>query len=119
MPAMKLSWILLILLLVFVAIFSVQNAEPMTVRLLSWEITMSAALVIQLAALLGALVGLTAGARSRRSRDQVEREAKPADRPMTEKQTSVPPTTQAPKMPAVSHPREVSHKAFESQVKPS
>lgn len=65
---MKLSWFFLILLLVFVAVFSVQNAAPMTVRFLAWETTMSAALVIQLAALLGGLVGLTAGAWSRRSR---------------------------------------------------
>lgn len=64
---MKLTWILVILLLVFVAIFSVQNAEPITVHFLPWKITMSAALVIQLAALLGALVGLAAGAASRRS----------------------------------------------------
>ena len=59
---MKLSWILVILLLIFVAVFSVQNAESITVRFLAWEITMSAALVIQLAALLGGLVGLSAGA---------------------------------------------------------
>jgi uncharacterized integral membrane protein len=64
---MKLTWILVILLLVFVAIFSVQNAGPITVHILAWEITMSAALVIQLAALLGALVGLATGAASRRS----------------------------------------------------
>jgi uncharacterized integral membrane protein len=63
---MKLTWILVILLLVFVAIFSVQNAAPITVYFLPWEITMSAALVIQLAALLGALVGLATGAASRR-----------------------------------------------------
>jgi uncharacterized integral membrane protein len=58
---MKLSWIFVILLLVFVAVFSVQNAAVVTVRFLVWEITLSAALVIQLAALLGALVGLTVG----------------------------------------------------------
>jgi len=65
---MKLSWFFLIVLLVFVAVFSVQNAEPITVHFMVWEITMSAALVIQLAALLGGLVGLTAGAWSRRAR---------------------------------------------------
>jgi|GEM_PF-1684506 Uncharacterized integral membrane protein len=64
---MKLSWILVILLLVLVAVFSVQNAAPITVHFLRWQITMSAALVIQLAALLGGLVGLTVGAMSRRS----------------------------------------------------
>ena len=64
---MKFTWITVILLLVFVAIFSVQNAEPITVHFLSWEIAMSAALVIQLAALIGGLVGLAVGATSRRA----------------------------------------------------
>ncbi len=63
---MKLSWIFVILLLVVVAIFSVQNADAVTVRFLRWEVTMSAALVIQIAALLGAVVGLAVGAFSRR-----------------------------------------------------
>ncbi|MEY4941507.1 MAG: hypothetical protein RIQ93_3242 [Verrucomicrobiota bacterium] len=63
---MKRSWILIVLLLVFVAIFSVQNADVITVRFLAWNITMSAALVIQLAALVGGLVGLAAGVRSQR-----------------------------------------------------
>lgn len=63
---MKFTWILVILLLVLVAIFSVQNAEPVTVYFLRWDVTMSAALVIQLAALLGGLVGLAVGAMSRR-----------------------------------------------------
>jgi uncharacterized integral membrane protein len=67
---MKLSWIFLILLLVFVAVFSVQNADPITVRFLGGEFSMSAALVIQLSALLGGLVGLTAGAWSRHARDR-------------------------------------------------
>lgn len=65
---MKLSWVFLILLLIFVAVFSVQNAEPITVRFLAWQVTMSAALVIQLAALMGGLVGLTARAWSKRTR---------------------------------------------------
>lgn len=68
---MRLTWLFVILLLVFVAVFSVQNAAPITVSFLTWEITMSAALVIQLAALLGALVGLAAGAMSRRPRVSV------------------------------------------------
>jgi uncharacterized integral membrane protein len=80
---MKLSWVLPILLLVFVAVFSVQNAEPITVRFLAWQATLSAALVIQLAALLGGLVGLTAGAWSRRARRQGE----PAGSPTTPQPT--------------------------------
>lgn len=71
---MKLSWVLLILLLVFVAVFSVQNAEPITVRFLAWQISMSAALVIQLAALLGGLVGLTASFWSRHTRTKAPAE---------------------------------------------
>ena len=63
---MKASWIFVILLLLFVAVFSIQNASVITVRFIVWEATMSAALVIQLAALLGALVGLSVGAFSRR-----------------------------------------------------
>ncbi len=63
---MKASWFFVIFLLILVAVFSVQNAEVMTVRFLLWEVTLSAALVIQLAAVLGALVGLIVGARSRR-----------------------------------------------------
>lgn len=64
---MKLSWVFVILLLIFVAVFSVQNAEPITVHFFTWQIQMSAALVIQLAALLGGLVGLAFGAWSRRA----------------------------------------------------
>lgn len=64
---MKLSWFLVILLLVLVAVFSVQNAEPITVKFVAWQVSISAALVIQLAALLGALVGLTIGAWPRRA----------------------------------------------------
>lgn len=80
---MKLSWIFVILLLVVVAIFSVQNADAVTVRFLRWEITMSAALVIQIAALLGGLVGLAVGVRSgrisRKERSESVRTV-PADR---------------------------------------
>lgn len=69
----------MILLLVFVAVFSVQNAEPITVRFVVWEITMSAALVIQLAALIGALVGLAAGAASRRATTPASHSPTPAE----------------------------------------
>jgi uncharacterized integral membrane protein len=65
---MKVSWILVILLLVVVAIFSVQNAGVVAVRFLGWGTTVSAALVIQLAALLGALAGLAIGVCLRRRR---------------------------------------------------
>jgi uncharacterized integral membrane protein len=77
---MKLSWFFVILLLVFVAVFSVQNADVISVQFLTWQIQMSAALVIQLAALLGALVGLAFGTWSRRSPRPVEkpRETPPA-----------------------------------------
>lgn len=77
---MKLSWLFVILLLILVAIFSVQNAAPITVHFFQLQITMSAALVIQLAALLGALVGLTVGALSRRPQKQLPA---PASTPVT------------------------------------
>ncbi|MGH7945617.1 MAG: LapA family protein [Opitutaceae bacterium] len=72
---MKLSWLFVILLLIFVAVFSVQNAGVITVHFLSWQIQISAALVIQLAALLGGLVGLAFGAWSRRTPRPVEKTA--------------------------------------------
>lgn len=75
---MKLSWLFVIVLLVLVAIFSVQNAEPMTVRFVTWQFSMSAALVIQLAAVLGALVGLVCGAYSRRGNRASRRAVPPA-----------------------------------------
>jgi uncharacterized integral membrane protein len=80
---MKLSWLFLILLLVFVAVFSVQNAEPITVHFLPWQITMSAALVIQLAALLGGLVGLMAGVWSNRSKRATTDPIHPEPTPLT------------------------------------
>jgi uncharacterized integral membrane protein len=89
---MKLTLITVILLLVFVAVFSVQNAEPITVYFLSWGITMSAALVIQLAALIGALVGLAAGAASRRSNALSNHSAPAEPARLTQVTTDVPPT---------------------------
>jgi uncharacterized integral membrane protein len=63
---MKLSWLFVILLLLLVSLFSVQNAELITVRFMIWQFQMSAALVIQIAAVLGAMVGLLVGAFSGR-----------------------------------------------------
>lgn len=91
---MKLSWILVIVLLVIVAVFSVQNAEPMTVRFFGWEITMSAALVILLAALAGALVGLIVGATSRRPRPPAEPQWQP--KPLPEPEPEPRPTSLSP-----------------------
>lgn len=89
---MKLSWFFVILLLVFVAIFSVQNAEPISVHFLAWQIQMSAALVIQLAALLGGLVGLAFGAWSRRSPRSI---SKPPETPVVSTSRSPTPANTA------------------------
>jgi len=86
---MKLSWLFVILLLLLVSLFSVQNAELMTVRFMVWQFQMSAALVIQIAAVLGALVGLLVGVFSRRKSrhaghaetDPVRPERNPSARP--------------------------------------
>jgi uncharacterized integral membrane protein len=63
---MKASWIFVISMLVLVAIFSAQNTGLIGVRFLGWGTTMSTALIIQLAALLGAFVGLAVGVWLRR-----------------------------------------------------
>ena len=60
-------WIALILLLA-VAVFSVQNAQAVTVRFLAWHFAISEALVILLAGVLGLIAGLVMGARSGRRR---------------------------------------------------
>jgi uncharacterized integral membrane protein len=75
---MKLSWLFVILLLLLVSLFSVQNAELITVRFMVWQFQMSAALVIQIAAVVGAMVGLLVGAFSgRKSRHAGQRESYP------------------------------------------
>lgn len=78
---MKLSWMLVMLLLAFVAVFSVQNADVVTVRFLLWQFSLSTALVIQLAALLGAFVGLIIGALSGREARKSARPAAEANDP--------------------------------------
>lgn len=70
---MKISWIITLLLLATVAIFSVQNASVITVRFLTWEIAMSAALVILIPTLVGVLMGVSIGYwTGRRSRQRKE-----------------------------------------------
>jgi uncharacterized integral membrane protein len=59
---MKLRFGLAIVLLTFVAIFSVQNAEVVEVRLLFWTISMSRALLLFFAVVLGALLCWLSGA---------------------------------------------------------
>lgn len=61
---MNLKTIFVLFLMVVVALFSVQNAETITVRFLHWQFAMSQALVIILSAFCGALVGLAVGALS-------------------------------------------------------
>ena len=58
---MNLKTIFVLFLMVVVALFSVQNAETITVRFLHWQFAMSQALVIMLSAFCGALVGLAIG----------------------------------------------------------
>jgi len=58
---MKVKTILVLLLMILVALFSVQNAEVITVRFLHWQFALSQALVILLASFCGALAGLLIG----------------------------------------------------------
>lgn len=64
-------WSVLLLLLA-VVVFSVQNAQPATLRFLVWHFELSQALVIMLAAVLGIVVGAIAGASTRRRRPSAE-----------------------------------------------
>ena len=59
---MKLKLLLALLVMLTVALFSVQNAEVITVRFLHWSFALSQALVILLSAFCGALAGLIIGA---------------------------------------------------------
>lgn len=63
---MKFKTIILLILMLLVALFSVQNAAVITVRFLVWEFALSQALVILVAASCGAVFGLVAGAMSGR-----------------------------------------------------
>ena len=72
---MSIKLLLVLLLMLVVALFSVQNAETMTVRFLYWQFAMSQALVIMLAAICGALAGAIVGAVM--AREKPERPAAP------------------------------------------
>jgi uncharacterized integral membrane protein len=54
---MNIKLLFVLFLMLLVALFSVQNAETITVRFLYWQFAMSQALVIMLAAICGALAG--------------------------------------------------------------
>lgn len=88
---MKLSWIFTLCLVFIVTVFSVQNARPIEVRLLFWELSISSALVIMLAALLGGLVGLAFGLHSRSApapdSANVKRKSDPETLPFTRETT--------------------------------
>ncbi|MDI1334958.1 MAG: LapA family protein [Lacunisphaera sp.] len=75
---MKLKTILILVLMVLVAVFSVQNTAVITVRFFVWQFVLSQALVILLAAICGAVAGLAIGAWSR-----PRREPRPALAPTT------------------------------------
>lgn len=58
---MKFKTLLTLILLTLVAIFSVQNSEPISVRFLGWHFAWSQALVILVAAFAGVLLGVLIG----------------------------------------------------------
>jgi putative membrane protein len=62
---MRFKTILALLMMMLVTLFSVQNAEVITVRFLHWQFTLSLALVIMVATFSGVLFGLVIGALSR------------------------------------------------------
>lgn len=80
---MRISLLLALVLMMLVAVFSVQNAGVITVRFLTWRFEMSQALVILLAAFSGALFGLMVGALTRRRPASEPRAPNPAGQPGT------------------------------------
>lgn len=58
---MKAKFIGVIILLVFLVIFAVQNAQPLIVKFLLWEINTSAVLSIFISFLVGFLMGWIIG----------------------------------------------------------
>ncbi|MGH7996940.1 MAG: lipopolysaccharide assembly protein LapA domain-containing protein, partial [Opitutaceae bacterium] len=70
---MKIKLLLALFLMLIIAVFSVQNAEVITLRFLHWSFALSEAPVILLAAFAGALAGLVVGALAGRSPPQNQR----------------------------------------------
>ncbi|MGB9698153.1 MAG: lipopolysaccharide assembly protein LapA domain-containing protein [Thermodesulfobacteriota bacterium] len=58
---MKAKFIGVIILLVFLVLFAVQNVQPLTVKFLFWEIGTSAVLSIFISFLIGFLIGWIIG----------------------------------------------------------
>lgn len=58
---MKIKFIAVIVLLAFLVIFAVQNAQPLTVKFLLWEVNTSAVLSIFISFLVGFLMGWIIG----------------------------------------------------------
>jgi uncharacterized integral membrane protein len=58
---MKTKLIGVIILLVFLVVFAVQNAQPLTVKFLLWEFNTSAVLSIFISFLVGFLIGWIIG----------------------------------------------------------
>ena len=59
---MKLKLLFVLVLMLAVALFTLQNATVITLRFILWEFPVSQALVILLSAIFGALIGLAVGA---------------------------------------------------------
>jgi uncharacterized integral membrane protein len=73
-------WIAFLVIALLIAVFAVENAHPVPVRLLFWTAPrLSLSLIILLAALVGAVVGVIGGAW-----DQHRRRSRPQGRPGTE-----------------------------------
>ena len=74
---MNIKFLLVLILLLLVTLFSVQNAGMITVRFLAWQFTMSQALVIMVAAGCGGLAGAIAGALTTRRKPGTKPAATP------------------------------------------
>lgn len=81
---MGIKLVLVLVIMLAVALFSVQNAGVITVRFLHWEFALSQALVIMLSAVCGALVGLIAGALGGRRAPVAPADVPPAPREKSE-----------------------------------
>jgi uncharacterized integral membrane protein len=78
---MKFKTILVLVLMLAVAVFSVQNAGVVTVHFLAWQFALSQALLLLLASFVGLLIGLIVGALSRGTREPPPAPTRPAELP--------------------------------------